>query len=140
MSAHHIGGAAGRNLSLTINPQSIFNPIDPKGLLSNVQYFPRISQSSLKIPLKFRADTQIQSVTNAYFFYQNEMVSFPFNLIFWTPICGEYFLHCSILEKWGEKWKNCRFSGQLWPDWGNTARAATARLGSQGLKTPDTLT
>ena len=26
-----------------------------------------------------------------------------------------------------------RFSGRLWPDWGNTARAATARLGSIGL-------
>ena len=22
-----------------------------------------------------------------------------FNLIYWTSICGEYFVHCSILEK-----------------------------------------
>ena len=40
--------------------------IDPKGLSSNMRYFPRISQNSLKIPLKFRANTQIQSLTNAY--------------------------------------------------------------------------
>ena len=56
-----------------------------------------------------------------------------FNLIYWTPICGEYFLHCSILEKCGKIWKNGRFSGRLRPDWGNTARAATARMGSKGL-------
>ena len=30
-------------------------------------------------------------------------------------------------------WKNGRFSGRLWPDWGNTARAAMAGLGSIGL-------
>ena len=56
-----------------------------------------------------------------------------FHLIYWTPICGEYFLHCSILEKCGKIWKNGCFSGRLRPDWGNTARAATAGLGSKGL-------
>ena len=42
-----------------------------------------------------------------------------------------YFLKCSLLEK---IWKNVRFYGRLWPDWGNTARAAMARLGSIGIK------
>ena len=57
-----------------------------------------------------------------------------FNSIYWTPICGKYFLDCSILEKCGKIWKNGHFSGRLRPDWGNTARAATAGLGSKGLK------
>ena len=56
-----------------------------------------------------------------------------FNLIYWTPICGKNFLDCSILEKCGKIWKNGRFSGRLRPDWGHTARAATAGLGSKGL-------
>ena len=56
-----------------------------------------------------------------------------FNLIYWTPICGNYFLDCSILGKCGKIWKNCRFSGRLRPDWGNTARAVTAGLGPIGL-------
>ena len=43
-------------------------------------------------------------------------------------ICWKYFLAYSILEKCGKIWKN----GRLWPDSGNTARAATARLGSIG--------
>ena len=34
------------------------------------------------------------------------------------------------VEKYG---KNGRFSGRLRPDWGNTARMATAGLGSKGL-------
>ena len=34
------------------------------------------------------------------------------------------------VEKYG---KNGRFSGRLRPDWGSTARAATAGLGSKGL-------
>ena len=29
--------------------------------------------------------------------------------------------------------KNGRFSGRIWPDWGNTARADMAGLGSIGL-------
>ena len=37
------------------------------------------------------------------------------------------------MEKGGKIWKNGRFSGRLRPDWGNTARAATAALGSIGL-------
>ena len=56
-----------------------------------------------------------------------------FNLIYWTPICDKTFLDCSILEKCGKIWKNGRFSGRLRPDWGHTARAATAGLGSKGL-------
>ena len=49
-----------------------------------------------------------------------------FNLIYWSPICGKYFLDCSFLEKYG---KMAVFPGsygrigeilhgQLWPDWG----------------------
>ena len=56
-----------------------------------------------------------------------------FNLIYWTPMCGKYFLEGSILEKCGKIWKNGRFSGRLWPDWGNTTWAAMAGLGSIGL-------
>ena len=39
---------------------------------------------------------------------------------------------CPLFEKCGKIWKNGRFSGRLWPDWGNTTRAATAGLGSIG--------
>ena len=46
---------------------------------------------------------------------------------------GSYFLYGCILEKCGFFWKNCRFSGQIWPDWGNTTRADMAGLGSIGL-------
>ena len=45
-----------------------------------------------------------------------------------------YFLYDSILEKCDFFWKNGRFSGRIWPDWGNTARADMAGLGSIGLK------
>ena len=38
----------------------------------------------------------------------------------------------------GKMWKiikkNGRFSGRIWPDWGNTTRADMAGLGSIGLK------
>ena len=59
-----------------------------------------------------------------------------FDLIYWTPICGKYFLNVSFWEKCGKIWKNGHFSGRLRPDWGNTARAAMAGLGSKGLKCP----
>ena len=36
-------------------------------------------------------------------------------------------------EKCGKIWKNGRFYGRLWTDWGNTAWAAMAGLGSIGL-------
>ena len=48
---------------------------------------------------------------------------------------ASYFLYGSILEKCGNFGKNGRFSGRIWPDWGNTARADMAGLGSIGLKT-----
>ena len=48
------------------------NPLDPKGLPSNMRYFPRISQNSLKIPQKCRANTKIQSLTNAYLFIKTK--------------------------------------------------------------------
>ena len=47
---------------------------------------------------------------------------------------GSYFLNGFILEKCGNFWKNGRFSGRIWPDWGNTAWADMAGLGSVGLK------
>ena len=68
-----------------------------------------------------------------------------FNLIYWTPICGKHFLDCSILKKmWKYVEKQPFFpggygrigeilQGLLRPDWGNTARAATAGLRSKGL-------
>ena len=46
---------------------------------------------------------------------------------------GSYFLNGSILEKCGHFWKNGRFSGRIWPDWGNTTRADMAGLGSIGI-------
>ena len=48
-------------------------------------------------------------------------------------MCGFYSLVGSILEKYGKFWKNGRFSGRIRPDWGNTARADMAGLGSIGL-------
>ena len=37
------------------------------------------------------------------------------------------------MEKCGNFLKNGRFSGRIWPDWGNTTRAEMAGLGSIGL-------
>ena len=38
------------------------------------------------------------------------------------------------MEKCGNFWKHGRFSGRIWPDWGNAAQADMAGLGSIGLK------
>ena len=56
-----------------------------------------------------------------------------FNSIYWTPMGGFYFLMGSNLEKYGTFLKNGCFSGRIRPDWGNTARADMAGLGSIGL-------
>ena len=56
-----------------------------------------------------------------------------FKMIYWNPISGLYFFGGSILEKCGIFWKNGRYSGRIWPDWGNAARADMAGLGSIGL-------
>ena len=56
-----------------------------------------------------------------------------FNLIYWTPMSGSYFLYGSILEKCGNFRKNSRLSGRIWPDWGNTTWADMAGLGSIGI-------
>ena len=118
----------------------IFNPLDPTDLPFNMWYFPRISPNSLKISPKLRANILIQSPTHPYLFIKTKQFLLylkgnfiGFNLMYWTPICGKYFLEGSILEKYGKMWKNGRFSGRLRPDWGNTARAAMAGLGSIGL-------
>ena len=47
---------------------------------------------------------------------------------------GSYFIMGSNSEKCGIFLKNSRFSGQIWPDWGNTTWADMAGLGSIGLK------
>ena len=47
---------------------------------------------------------------------------------------GFYILLGSNLEKCGIVLKNGRFSGRIWPDWGNTTRAHLAGLGSIGLR------
>ena len=46
---------------------------------------------------------------------------------------GSYLLYGSILEKCGNFGKKSRFSGRIWPDWGNTARADMTGLGSIGI-------
>ena len=55
-----------------------------------------------------------------------------FKMIYWTHISASYFLKGCILETCGNFRKNGRFSGRIWPDWGNTARADMAGLGSIG--------
>ena len=47
---------------------------------------------------------------------------------------GSYFFMGYNLEKYGKFRKNGHFSGRIWPDWGNTAWADMAGLGSIGLK------
>ena len=47
---------------------------------------------------------------------------------------GKYVLIGPNLEKCGKFWKNGRFSGRIWPDWGNTTWADMAGLGSIGLR------
>ena len=46
---------------------------------------------------------------------------------------GLYFLLRYNLEKCGIFLKNGRFSGRIWPDWGNTTQADLAGLGYIGL-------
>ena len=48
-------------------------------------------------------------------------------------MCSFYSLVGSILENYRIFLKNGRFSGRIRPDWGNTARADMAGLGSIGL-------
>ena len=56
-----------------------------------------------------------------------------FDLIYWNPICSQYFFDGSILENCWKFWENGRFSGRIWLDWGYTAWADMAGLGSLGL-------
>ena len=46
---------------------------------------------------------------------------------------GSYFFMGSYLEKYGKFRETAIFSGRIWPDWGNTAWADMAGLGSIGL-------
>ena len=56
--------------------------IDPKDLPSNMRHFPRISQNSLKISSKFRANVQIQSLTYAHLFIEMESYIFAIKRAF----------------------------------------------------------
>ena len=49
---------------------------------------------------------------------------------------GSYFMYGSILEKCRNFRKNGRFSGRIWPDWGNTTRADMAGLGVYRVNYP----
>ena len=62
-----------------------------------------------------------------------------FNLIYWNPMGSCYFWLGSNLEKYGRFWKNGCFSGRIPPDWGNTAPADIAGLGSIGSKHSDSV-
>ena len=53
-----------------------------------------------------------------------------YNLIYCTSMSSSYFFYGSILEKCRNIRKNDFFSGLIWPDWGKTARADMAGLGS----------
>ena len=55
-------------------------------------------------------------------------------MIYWTPMSGSHFFWGPNLEKCEFFWKNGRFSGRIWPDWGNATRADMAGLGSKGLR------
>ena len=57
-----------------------------------------------------------------------------FNSIYGTPMSGSYLFYGSILEKCGIYWKNGCFPGGYGRNWGNTAWADMARLGSIGLR------
>ena len=46
---------------------------------------------------------------------------------------GSNFFMGSNLEKCGNFWKNGRFSGRIWPDWGYTTWADLAGLEYIGL-------
>ena len=52
-----------------------------------------------------------------------------FNLIYWTPKGGSYFLFGSNLGKFGKMLKNGRFSGRRWPDWGKYCIGGYGRIG-----------
>ena len=58
-----------------------------------------------------------------------------FKRIYWTPMSGSYLLYCSNLDQCGNVWENGRFSGRIWPDWGNTTWADMAGLGSIAIYT-----
>ena len=58
------------------------NPLDPTDLPSNMRYFPRISQISLKIPPQFRANIQNSKYSLHKPIHQNEIISFAFERAF----------------------------------------------------------
>ena len=54
--------------------------------------------------------------------------------MYWKYIYGKYFLVGSLQKNLGKSGKISHFSGRIWPDWGNTAWADMAGLGSIGLR------
>ena len=49
-------------------------------------------------------------------------------------MCGSYFISGSNLEKYGNFWKNDRFSGRIWPNWVNTTLTEFGRIGVYRVK------
>ena len=71
LEGHYEGGGDVGGGGRACLPYS-FNPLDPTDLPSNMWYFPRISPKSLEISPKFRANSQIQSLTYVYLFIKME--------------------------------------------------------------------
>ena len=112
--------------------QLIVNPLDPMELHPICGISPGFPQIPSEIPQNLELIYKFKVLpTQTYSSKQNNFNSF--NLIYWTPICGKYFLDDSFFEKRGKIWKNGRFSGRLRPDWGNNPWAAMAGLRSIGL-------
>ena len=102
-----------------------------------------ISENVPKISSKLCQNIKIQGPIQAYLFIKTKLfllhpIGFfmGFNLIYWTPY-GR-FLHFDWFY-FGKFWKNGRFSGRIWPDWGNAARGDLAGLGSIGLNSYEQL-
>ena len=97
-------------------------PLDPTEFTSNMRYFPRISPKFPQNSPHLLSRYSISKLYQGLSIHQNEIISWDFagfNLIYWKHICGLYFLNSSPLEKCGNFWENGRFSGRIWPDWGN---------------------
>ena len=98
---------------------------------SSMRYFPKFPQNSPLLLSKYLYSKLYIGLS----IYRKEMIPFlhleenfvDFNLIYWTPMSGSY-----LMKKCGFFWKNGRFSGRKWPDWGNTTWADMAGLGSKG--------
>ena len=105
-----------------------------------MRYFPRISPKFPQNSPRCLSKYLYSKLCIGLSVYQKKMISFVFgrefrgfNLIYWTPMRGSYFLYGSNMEKCDLFLKNGRFFGRIWPDWGNSTWADMAGLGSIGL-------